>query len=255
MKTFLAESAKLCVSAAAVAVGFLSFGSGKALLMDEGARQKYLLERQRDELVRACEKAPTSVVLHAELMLAHESLGDYQSVFRGYEKLMALDPENPAHRRNFAGRLATLRTEGARYYQCALEDVPTRVIGHYKSAIRLAPTNVSLAKEYAMSFYVLGGEFESEVAAAWKHVIDAATDEQDRLEGHLHLARWWTRFEKLDRARWHLHRAMGYHNSMLLDAAAVTLARAESEKGVSLEDYDRFAAKRRLNKRQRHARL
>jgi tetratricopeptide (TPR) repeat protein len=251
MKHVVLEVSKLVTLIAAVCTGLLSLGPGWSVFIDEGARAKYFLERQRDHLEKACRAAPDSIALHAQLAETYEELGVYQDVFRCRQKLIELDPESPLHYRDFANDLSILRTEGAAYFQCNLEDVPARVVNLFKAAVELAPQDEALTREYAMSFYLIGGDFKAEAVAAWKHSLDIATDEQTGKEAHLHMARWLTRSGKLSRARWHLIRADGFQNAQLIAVTENSLAQAEREAGITELDSRQFAAHRKFNKRHR----
>lgn len=252
MKNFVLEISKFFMLLATAGLGFLSLGPGWSVFMDEGARAKYLLERQRDHLEHACRDAPDSIALHAQLAETCEELVLYQDAFRCREKLIELDPESAMHYRDFASDLSILRAEGAAYFQCSPEDVPERVVNLFKAAVEHAPQDENLAREFANSFYLFVGEFNNEAVAAWKHALNIATNDQAGREAHLHIARWLTRSGKLARARWHLQRAEGLRNTQLIAVTENSLANAERAAGVSKIDSRKFMARRKFHKRHRH---
>jgi tetratricopeptide (TPR) repeat protein len=255
MKNFVFEISKLVSLLAAVGVGFLSLGPGWSVVMDEGARAKYFMERQRAHLEKACRESPDSIALHSQLADICEELGLYQDAFRCREKLIELESESPTHYRDFASILSTFRVDAAAYFKCHTDEIPARVAELYRAAALRAPTDESLAREFAMSFYSFGGDFKSEAVSAWKHTLDIATNEQAGKEAHLHMARWLTKSGEYSRARRHLQRADGLQNIQLIALTEKSLATAEMEAGVSGFDSRNFAARRKLPKRHRRWRM
>ena len=249
MKNLVLEISKLVSLLAAVGVGFLSLGPGWSVFMNEGARAKYFMERQRAHLERACGKTPDSIGLHAQLADICEELGLYQQAFLCHEKVIELEPGSAMLYRDFASLLSTFRVAGASHFQCRPDEVPARAMSLFQAAIELAPRDESLAREYAMSFYSIGGDFKDEGVAAWRRVLDIATSDQAGKEAHLHMARWLTRSGKLARARRHLQRAEGLLNTKLIAVTENSLANAERATGISTLDPRQFAARRKFHKR------
>jgi len=233
MKNLVFEFSKIVTLLATIGVGALSLGPGWSVFMDDGAQAAYFLERKRDRLDKACRATPDSIALHGELATVCEELGLWSDAFRCREKLIALEPASAKRYRDFADSLSAMRSDGLQYFGCRREEIPERVIALYQAAVMRAPRDESLAREFAMTFYSLGGGFENEAIAAWRHSLEISASEQAGKEAHLHLARWLSRSEGLSEARWHLQQAEGFGNDMLVRETRRFLATVEMESGVT----------------------
>jgi len=161
MKNLVFEFSKIVTLLATIGVGALSLGPGWSVFMDDGAQAAYFLERKRDRLDKACRATPDSIALHGELATVCEELGLWSDAFRCREKLIALEPASAKRYRDFADSLSAMRSDGLQYFGCRREEIPERVIALYQAAVMRAPRDESLAREFAMTFYSLGGGFET----------------------------------------------------------------------------------------------
>jgi tetratricopeptide (TPR) repeat protein len=109
--------------------------------------------------------------------------------FAYYEKAIELNPEEPVYKQNFATTIYLFRKDAQEFYRINEQQVFDRALDLYQQAMKLDPTNLVLAVDYAQSYYGIKPMRTNDAIAAWKHALTLAknTDEEQGL--FLHLAR------------------------------------------------------------------
>jgi tetratricopeptide (TPR) repeat protein len=129
--------------------------------------------------------------------------GPATNAFAGYAKAIELNPREPVYYQNLATTLYLFRPDAMSYFKLSEPQVLDKVMGLYRQALALAPTNFLLASDLAQTYYGLkppktGDEKADrqaaekrtdEALAAWQTAFTLARDDVERQGVLIHLAR------------------------------------------------------------------
>jgi tetratricopeptide (TPR) repeat protein len=176
--------------------GFIAFGSFLNEVGDEeGATAQWEKARELDP------KNPTPWNNLANIF-GH--IGPVKKAFQYYEKAIELDPTEPVYIQNLATTTYLFRKDAVETYRIEESEVFDKALGLYRQAMKLDPTNLVLATDYAQSYYGIQPLRTNDAIAAWNHCLSLAKADVEKEGVHLHLARVKWRVGMLDEAQKHL---------------------------------------------------
>jgi tetratricopeptide (TPR) repeat protein len=141
------------------------------------------------QMERAREDDPKNPAAWNNLANHYGHRGPVKKAFAYYEKAIELDPKEPVYKQNFATTLYLFRKDAKEVYRIEEQQIFDRALDLYQQAMKLDPTNLVLAVDYAQTYYGIKPMRTNDALAAWKHAMTVAktTDEQQGIA--LHLAR------------------------------------------------------------------
>ena len=161
--------------------GFLAYGTilndiGEE---DEGAVQ-YEKSRQLD---------PGNPAVWNNLANYYGEFSPVTNAFAYYAKAIELDPTEPTYYNNFATTVYLFRHDATNFYHITEAQVFDKALALYRQAMQLAPQNLTLATDYAQSYYEIRPLRTNDVLMAWTNALNIARDENEREGIYVHLAR------------------------------------------------------------------
>ena len=130
--------------------------------------------------------------------------GPVKKAFQYYEKAIELDPKEPVYLQNLATTVYLYRKDAVETYRIDEEQVFNKSLDLYRQAMKLDPTNLVLATDYAQSYYGIKPLRAEEALAAWNQCLSVAKNDVEKQGVYLHLARVAWMAGKLDEAQKHL---------------------------------------------------
>jgi tetratricopeptide (TPR) repeat protein len=141
------------------------------------------------QMERAREDEPKNPAAWNNLANHYGHRGPVKRAFAYYEKAIELEPTEPVYKQNFATTLYLFRKDAQEFYRINEQQVFDRSLDLYKQAMKLDPTNILLAVDYAQSFYGIKPMRTNDAIAAWKHALTLAKNTEEEQGIFLHLAR------------------------------------------------------------------
>lgn len=138
--------------------------------------------------------------------LAHELIHTGRTVdaFTCFEKALALNLDEAVHYFDFATAMLLHRNDAMSHYKLTEAELFSRVLIYYQQGMHMEPGDFRLAADYAQTFYVIKPARPAAALAAWEHALTLATDDTQRGEARIHLARHALQAGRLNLARVHL---------------------------------------------------
>lgn len=130
--------------------------------------------------------------------------GPVKKAFQYYEKAIELDPKEPIYLQNLATTVYLYRKDAVETYRIDEEQVFNKSLDLYRRAMKLDPTNLVLATDYAQSYYGIRPLRVEEALSAWNHCLTVAKSDLEKQGIYVHLARIEWMAGKLDEAQKHL---------------------------------------------------
>ena len=115
--------------------------------------------------------------------------GPIKKAFQYYERAIELGPEEPVYLHNLATVTYLFRKDAAETYRIDEEAVFNKSLELYRRAMKLDPTNMLLATDYAQSFYGIRPMRGADAVAAWTSALRLAKSQAEKEGIYLHLAR------------------------------------------------------------------
>jgi tetratricopeptide (TPR) repeat protein len=131
-------------------------------------------------------------------------IGPIMIAFSYYEKAIELDVEEPVYLQNLATVTYLFRKDAAESYRIDEEAVFNKALELYRRAMKLDPTNILLATDYAQCFYGIKPVRVKDAIAAWNHALTLAKSDAEKEGIYLHLARVELNAGKFTEAEQHL---------------------------------------------------
>lgn len=116
-------------------------------------------------------------------------IGPVKKAFQYYEKAIELNPNEPVYIQNLATTVYLFRKDAAQTYRIDESQVFDKALELYRRAMKLDPTNLVLATDYAQSYYGIKPARVDDAIAAWKHALTLAKTPAEKQGIYLHLAR------------------------------------------------------------------
>jgi tetratricopeptide (TPR) repeat protein len=138
---------------------------------------------------KARELDPSNPVPWNNLANIFGHIGPIKKAFQYYEKAIELSPKEPVYIQNLATTVYLFRKDAAETYRIEEKEVFDKALELYRRAMKLDPTNLVLATDYAQSYYGIKPARVEDALAAWKHALSLAKTTVEKQGIYLHLAR------------------------------------------------------------------
>ena len=163
---------------------------------------------EEKEAIRVWEKArkldPKNPASWNNLANIFGHRGPIKKAFQYYEKAIELDPKEPVYMQNLATTVYLFRKDAVETYRIDEEAVFNKALDLYRQAMRLDPTNLVLATDYAQSYYGIKPLRVEDALKAWNHCLTLAKNDVEKQGLYLHLARVEINAGRFDDAQRHL---------------------------------------------------
>ncbi|HEY6226308.1 MAG TPA: tetratricopeptide repeat protein [Verrucomicrobiae bacterium] len=159
----------------------LAYGS---FLMDTEDEDEAVVQMER-----AREDDPKNPAAWNNLANHYGHRGPVKRAFQYYEKAIELNPDEPVYKQNFATTVYLFRKDAQEFYRINEQQVFDRALELYQQAMKLDPTNLVLAVDYAQSYYGIKPMRTNDAIAAWNHALTLAKNTDEEQGIFLHLAR------------------------------------------------------------------
>ena len=159
----------------------LAYGS---FLMDTEDEDEAVVQMER-----AREDDPKNPAAWNNLANHYGHRGPVKRAFQYYEKAIELNPDEPVYKQNFATTVYLFRKDSQEFYRINEQQVFDRALDLYQQAMKLDPTNLVLAVDYAQSYYGIKPMRTNDALAAWNHALTLAKNTDEEQGIFLHLAR------------------------------------------------------------------
>jgi tetratricopeptide (TPR) repeat protein len=140
--------------------------------------------------------------------------GPVLRAFPYYEKAIDLDPKEPVYKQNLATTIYLFRKDAQQVYSINEQQVFDRALDLYQQAMKLDPTNLVMAVDYAQTYYGIRPMRTNEALAAWKHALTLCKNTDEEQGILLHLARVELNTGRWDESLVHLS---GVTNTVMMD--------------------------------------
>lgn len=131
--------------------------------------------------------------------------GPVEKAFPYYEKAIQLDTNEVVYVQNLATTTYLFRKDAKEYYKTNEAGVFDIALALYKQAMRLDPTNLTLAVDYAQSYYGIKPLRTNDALLAWTNALKLAKTDLEKEGIYLHLARVELNTGRFEEARSHLN--------------------------------------------------
>lgn len=176
--------------------GYLAYGSFlHDIGDDDGAKVQYENSKQLD---------PKNPAVWNQLGNYFGEYGELTNAFASYTESIRLDPSEPVYYQNFATTVYLYRKDAREFYRITEQEVFDKSLGLYRQAIKLAPDNLVLATDYAVSYYGIKPLRTNDALVAWTNALNICKDEIEREGVLIHLARTKIAGGYFDEAQAHL---------------------------------------------------
>ena len=176
--------------------GFLAYGS---FLNETGDEEGAVVQWEK-----ARELDPKNPSAWNNLANIFGHVGPIKKAFQYYEKAIELDPNEPVYIQNLATTTYLFRKDAVEMYRIDEEAVFNKALDLYRQAMKLDPTNLVMATDYAQSYYGIKPLRTNDAIAAWNHCLTLAKNDVEKQGIYLHLARVELNSGKFDEAQKHL---------------------------------------------------
>lgn len=138
---------------------------------------------------KARELAPDNPAAWNNLANIYGHIGPVRKALNYYEKAIELNPKEPVYIQNLATTVYLFRKDAAEVYRLNEEQVFNKALDLYKQAIKLDPTNFTLATDLAQSYYGIKPLRTEEALSAWNYALEQAKGDLEKQGVYLHMAR------------------------------------------------------------------
>lgn len=176
--------------------GYLAYGSFLNEVGDE--------EEAVNQWEKARELDPKNPSSWNNLANIYGHHGPAKKAFQYYEKAIELDPKEPVYLQNLATTVYLFRKDAVEMYRIDEESVFNKALDLYRQAMKLDPTNLVLATDYAQSYYGIRPMRVKDALAAWEHCLSLAKNDNEKQGIYLHYARVEVMAGMFDKAQSHL---------------------------------------------------
>jgi tetratricopeptide (TPR) repeat protein len=164
---------------------------------------------EEEEAITQWEKArsldPKNPSPWNNLANVYAHIGPIKKGFQYYERAIELNPQEPVYLQNLATVTYLFRKDAAEMYRIDEEAVFNKALDLYRRAMKLDPSNILLATDYAQSFYGIRPMRVEDALAAWNHALTLAKSQAEREGIYIHLARVELNSGRFPQAQQHLN--------------------------------------------------
>jgi len=158
-------------------------------------------DTESDQLLKARDIDPTIPSVWNNLGNYYGEFGPMTNAFKCYEKAIQLDPTEPVYYHNFGDTVFLYRKDVREYYHINEQQVFDKAVGLYREAMKLDPTNFSLATDVATTYYGIRPFRTNDAFVCWTNALKLANDEIQREYVYVHLARINIKVDRLAEAQ------------------------------------------------------
>lgn len=130
--------------------------------------------------------------------------GPVKKAFEYYAKAIELDPQEPVYKQNLATTVYLFRKDAKEFYNIEEQQVFDRALNLYREALKLSPTNLVAAVDYAQTYYGIKPFRTNDALNAWTNAMTLAKTTDEKQGIYLHLARVEMNTGLFEEARAHL---------------------------------------------------
>ena len=177
--------------------GFLAYGS---FLNDIGEEEAAKVQYDNSKHLN-----PKNPAVWNQLGNYYGHNGELTNAFASYTEAIRLDSTEPVYYQNFATTVYLYRKDVREFYGINEQQVFDKALGLYQQAMKLAPDNLVLATDYAVSYYGIKPFRTNDALASWTNALNLCRDENEREGVLLHLARTKISAGFFDEAQAHLN--------------------------------------------------
>jgi tetratricopeptide (TPR) repeat protein len=159
---------------------------------------------ERDQLLVAKDLDPTRPSIWNNLANYNGHRGDVRIAFDYYQKAIDLDPNESVYYHNFGTTVYLFRRDAEEHWKINEQQVFDKALTLYSNAMRLDPTNFSLATDVAQSYYGIKPTRLEDALKSWTNAMSIATTPFETQGVHIHLARTKLAANLFDEARAHI---------------------------------------------------
>ena len=141
------------------------------------------------QLEKARELDPSDPAVWNNLANYYGHNSPVTNAFAYYEKAISLDGTEPIYYHNFGTTVYLFRKDAREYYGIEEQQVFDKALNLYSNAMRLDPTNYTLATDVAMTYYGIKPLRTDDALFAWTNALRLAPEQAEREGVYLHLAR------------------------------------------------------------------
>lgn len=208
----------------------LAYGSFLNDLKDEeGAREQWELARKLD---------PKNPAAWNNLANYHGHRGPVTNAFDYYARAIELEPNEPVYYQNLGTTVYLFRKDAMAHFRLTEQEVFDKALDLYARALRLDPTNFTLATDIAQTFYGITPLRTNEALLAWSYALKLARDDIEREGVRVHLARVNAQAGRFEEARAQL---AAVTNSLYADLKQRVLRSLEAKEAAA-RDTNRLTA-------------
>lgn len=161
--------------------GFLAYGTFLNDIGEEdAAAEQYEKSRQLD---------PSNPAVWNNLANYYGEFSPVTNAFAYYAKAIELNPREPVYYKNFATTVYLFRHDATNFYNINEQQVFDKALDLYRQAMKLDPTDLPLATDYAQSYYGIKPMRTNDALMAWTNALSVARDDNEREGIYIHLAR------------------------------------------------------------------
>jgi tetratricopeptide (TPR) repeat protein len=131
--------------------------------------------------------------------------GPVKKAFELYDQAIQLNPAESVYYENFGTTVFLFRPDAREYYGITEQQVFDKALNLYSNALRLDPSNFTLASEISQTYYGIKPPRTEEALRSWTNTLGLAHDELEREGVYIHFARLKLHSGRLDEARAHLN--------------------------------------------------
>jgi len=131
--------------------------------------------------------------------------GPVAKSFEYYGKAIELNPREAVYLQNLATTTYLFRKDAQEFYKIDEQQVFDRALDLYRRALKLDPTNMVAAVDYAQSYYGIKPMRTNDALAAWTNALKLAKTSDEQQGIFLHLARVELNTGRFKEAREHLN--------------------------------------------------
>jgi Tfp pilus assembly protein PilF len=174
----------------------LAYGS---FLMDIHEEEQAIIQMEK-----ARELDPKNPAAWNNLANHYGHRGPVKKAFEYYAKAIELNPSEPVYLQNLATTTYLFRKDAREFYNIEEQQVFDKALDLYQRAMKLDPTNLVMAVDYAQSYYGIKPMRTNDALRAWHDALKLAKTSDEQQGIFLHLARVEINTGRFDEARQHL---------------------------------------------------
>lgn len=148
---------------------------------------------------------PKNPAVYNNLANIYGHSGPIKKAFEYYAKAIDLNPREPTYYHNLGTAVYLFRSDAKEFYGITEDAVFAKAFGMYSNAMRLDPQDFPLASDVAQTYYGITPLRTDEALRAWTNAYGIANDEVEKEGVQVHFARIKLLSGRFDEARGHLN--------------------------------------------------